>query len=130
MLSACYSTMDPERFQALPNSTNAVESYNRFPKAVHPEILKVTLMSAYREDMAKAIAVMAQQRGLATTYEKLSLSARLNRSTQQNSARRKRLQCEDEDEASGPPDTKRKFGGETVKQSQTDLMYSSSFATQ
>lgn len=64
MLLACYSSMQSEVFYSLPNSTNAVESYNRFSKSKQPHILKVTMMMEYKEDMSKSLQVMARQKGL------------------------------------------------------------------
>ena len=107
MLSACYCSMQPEVFNSLPNSTNAVESYNCFSKTKQPQILKVAMMMTYKEDMSKSLQVMARRRGLPTTYDDLSQSARAQRSAKQNEARRKRYR--QEDDADGPPDTKKKF---------------------
>lgn len=108
MLCACYSEMGPDQFARLPNSTNAVESHNRFGKATHPLPLKAAMMSTYKEDMAKALEVIAREKGLSTTYEDQSIEARAHRSEQQNNARKKRLiQCSDDSEE--PPDTKKKF---------------------
>ncbi len=109
MLSACYCSMDPDTFKSLPSSTNAVESYNRFSKTKQPQILKVAMLTTYREDMAKTLQVMARQKGLPTTYEKQSLSARVQRSGKQSAARRKRFRHDDD--AEGPPDTRKKFKG-------------------
>ena len=117
MLSPCFSNMKPEKFKSLPSSTNAVESHNRFCKGDHPETLKLAMLSTYKEDMAKTLEVMARQQGLSTTYERLSPTATGHRSKQQSAARRKRRRIIDEDDADGPPDTKKKFQGETPKKS-------------
>lgn len=55
MLCACYSEVGPDQFARLPNSTNAVESHNRFGKATHPLPLKAAMMSTYKEDMGQSI---------------------------------------------------------------------------
>ena len=70
--------------------------------------LKVAMMTTYREDMAKALEIMARRNGLPTSYADISEQGRLKRSEQQNLSRKKRLssQCDDAD---GPPDTKKKF---------------------
>lgn len=107
--------MKPEDFNSLPNSTNAVESHNRFCKGDHPETLKLAMLSTYKEDMAKTLEVIACQQGLSTTYKKLLPTAIGQRSKQQSAARRKRRRIVDEDDTDGPPDTKKKFLGETPK---------------
>lgn len=35
MLSPCFSEMESDLFERIPNSTNAVESHNRFGKSTH-----------------------------------------------------------------------------------------------
>ena len=75
------------------------------------------MLSTYKEDMAKTLEVIARQQGLSTTYERLSPTATGQRSKQQSAARRKRRRIVDEDDADGPPDTKKKFLGETPKKS-------------
>ena len=106
MLSPVYCSMDPEQFKGLPNSTNAVESYNRFGRAAHRQPLKVAMMATYREDMAKSLEVMACRKGLTTTYHSHSESARSKRSAQQGLARRKRFRDENDD-PEGPPTTRK-----------------------
>lgn len=70
--------------------------------------------------MVKALEVIARRQGLTTTYEDLSEKARLKRSDQQNSARKKHYFEKDEDDQDGPPDTKRKFqAGALITNSQT-----------
>ena len=117
MLSPCYSDMEPDHFHSLPSSTNAVESYNRFSKGDHPEPLKLAMFRTYKEDMAKTLEVMARQKGVSTTFEGTTASATGQRSKQQSEARRKRRRMVyvDDDDADGPPDTKKKFQGETPK---------------
>jgi hypothetical protein len=83
--------MDLEQFQQLPNSTNAVESYNRFGKGIHRQPLKVAMMSTYREDMMKTLQIIAERRGLSTTYQDCSPNSRMKRSIQQNESRKRRL---------------------------------------
>ena len=111
MLSPCYNTMDPKQFEEFPNSTNAVESYNRFSKSSHREALKQAMMATCKEDMAKTLQIMAVRKGLSVTYEDLSEGARTKRSTQQTLARQKRYNGNDKenDDPDGPPDTKKKF---------------------
>ena len=111
MLSPCYCAMEPETFTSLPTSTNAVESHNRFSKSDHPEILKIALLSAYKEDIAKCLSVLASQQQLQTVYEDLTPSGRLKRAKKQSKARRKRLADSQENDAFGPPDTNSTFEG-------------------
>lgn len=108
MLSPCYNEMDPKLFKELPSSTNAVESYNRFSKSMYRQPLKQAMMATYKEDMAKTLEIIAIRKGLSVTYENLSDSARIKRSNQQNLARQKRYNKENDD-PDGPPDTKKKF---------------------
>lgn len=108
MLSPCFSSMNRDQFDKLPNSTNAVESYNRFGRPTHRQPLKIAMMATYREDMAKSLQIMACRKGLTADYSSPAESARLKRSAQQNQARRKRFRTENDD-PEGPPDTKKKF---------------------
>lgn len=62
--------------------------------------LKVAMMATYREDMAKALEVMARRCGLPTTYDDISESGRLKRSHQQSLSRKKRVARDDPE---GPP---------------------------
>ena len=101
--------MDKERFDSLPSSTNAVESHNRLCKSEHVQILKVAMMATYRKDMSISLELMAQSRGLPTTYDGLTQSARAKRSQQQSASRRKRLRQDPEDDPMGPPDSKKAF---------------------
>ena len=94
-----------------------MESHNRFCKGDHPEALKFAMLSTYKENMANTLEVMARQQGLSMTYERLLPTASGHRSKQQSAARRKRRRIVDEDDADGPPDTKKKFQGETPKKS-------------
>lgn len=103
--------MDPEYFTSLPNSTNAVESHNRFGKSQHPLPLKEAMMLTYKEDMVKTLEVMARRRGMQVCYESQDIEARAHRSEQQNKARNKRLAAEFRDDPEGPPDTHKKFKG-------------------
>ena len=63
-------------------------------------------MATYREDMAKALEVMARRQGLSTSYDDISESGRAKRSDHQNISRKKRVASDDPE---GPPDTKMKF---------------------
>ena len=97
--------MEPKRFNELPNSTNAVESHNRFGKSTHRLPLKVAMMATYREDLAKCLEIMAAKRGISTTYEDTTPTGRHKHTQQQNSSRRKRLHnSDDDDDPMGPPD--------------------------
>ena len=49
------------------------------------------MMNTYREDMAKALEVLARRQGLFTSYEDISESGREKRSNKQNLARKKEL---------------------------------------
>ena len=57
--------------------------------------------------MAKGIGIMAKRKGLSTSFDSPSESARSKRTDQQNRARRKRLHTDNDPE--GPPDRKRAF---------------------
>ena len=116
MVSPCFSQMSSQQFNELPNSTNAVESYNRFGRSVHRQPLKVAMMASYQEDMAKSFEIMARGRGLLTSYEDQTPTGRNKRSKQQNSARKKRLRYTDDvDNTMGPPDKRANFiSGNTV----------------
>ena len=49
MLSPVYATMDKDRFESLPESTNAVEAYNRLSKTGKvPLPLSIVLISLYK----------------------------------------------------------------------------------
>lgn len=108
-LTPNHSQMDKETFNSLPSSTNAVESHNRLSKSEHAQILKVAMMGTYRKDMSTSLELMAQSRGLPTTYDDLTESARVKRSRQQSASRRKRLRQDPEDNPEGPPDSKKAF---------------------
>lgn len=102
--------MTSELFQQLPNSTNAVESYNRFGRPTHRQPLKLAMLTTYKEDMAKSLQIIACRNGLSTDYESQSEASRSKRSAKQSMARRKRLRLDDKiDDAEGPPDTKKSF---------------------
>ena len=108
-LHVCYCEMDPQQFKELPNSTNAVESHNRFGRPANPLPLKAAMLETYREDMTKSLQIIANRRGLSTTYENPSEDARCRRSAQQNKARRKRFRSQKNEDPEGPPDTKHTF---------------------
>ena len=69
MLSPHFAAMTDERFQNIPNSTNAVESHNRLSKLSKPEVLCAALLTTYKVDMAAALEHMARLEGLPTSYE-------------------------------------------------------------
>ena len=120
--------MEPDQFHALPSTTNAVESHNRFSKGDHPEPLKLAMQMTYKEDMAKTMEVMARRQGLSTTYDDTSASATGKRSQKQSTARRKRRRHDenDGDDTDGPPDTKRKFQGTPKKPKEKSTKHRSS----
>ena len=69
MLSPLYATME-DRFEFLPDSTNAVEAYNRLSKTGKvPYPLSVALMSLYKKDMVAVLQYLAVREGMLTTYE-------------------------------------------------------------
>ena len=68
MLTACHANMPKERFNALPSSTNAVESHNRLSKKQHPEILKVAMLTTYKVDMASTLEHIARLEGVSSSY--------------------------------------------------------------
>ena len=55
MLSPAFADMDASTFKKLPNSTNAVESYNWLGIGATPDVLSVALMTTYKLDMAAAL---------------------------------------------------------------------------
>ena len=95
MLTACHANMPKERFNALPSSTNAVESHNRLSKKQHPEILKVAMLTTYKVDMASTLEHIARLEGVSSSYGITQGS------------KRKRKENFDEDD--GPPDKRRHF---------------------
>ena len=92
--------MSSQKFKELPNSTNAVESYNR---SDHCQPLKVEMMATYREDMAKAFEIMARERGLRTTYEDEKQKVVTRVLTANFSAKRKRVRLQFTDDVDSPP---------------------------
>ena len=71
-------------FHRLPNSTNAVELYNRLCKGPTPDVLSVTMMMTYRLDMAAALQHLAVTSGMSVTYERQTPEARSNRASAQS----------------------------------------------
>lgn len=113
MLSATFSEMSTTTFQKLPNTTNAVESYNRLCKGSSSDSLGIAMMTTYKLDMAAALQYLAALQGMAVTYEQQTPEARSIRSSAQNKARAKR-RFADIDDAQGPPDKKSDFGKSVV----------------
>ena len=109
MLSAAFSEMDSSVFHQLPNSTNAVESYNRLCKGPTPDVLSVAMMTTYKLDMAAALQHLAATKGMSVAYEKQTPEARSIRACAQSRARAKR-RLRDLDDAEGPPDKRKDFG--------------------
>ena len=96
-------------FYQLPDSTNAVESYNRLCKGPTPDVLSVAMMTTYRLDMAAALQHLAVTSGMSVTYERQTPEARSSRASAQSRARAKR-RLRDIDDAEGPPDKRKDFG--------------------
>lgn len=109
MLSAAFSEMESSVFYRLPDSTNAVESYNRLCKGPTPDVLSVAMMTTYRLDMAAALQHLAVTSGMSVTYERQTPEARSSRASAQSRARAKR-RLRDIDDAEGPPDKRKDFG--------------------
>ena len=96
-------------FHWLPNSTNAVESYNRLCKRPTLDVLSVAMMTTYRLDMAAALQHLAVTSGMSVTYERQTPEERSSRASAQGRARAKR-RLRDIDDAEGPPDKRKDFG--------------------
>ena len=109
MLSSAFSKMKSSTFLKLPNSTNAVESYNRLSKRALPDTLGVAMMTTYQLDMAAALQHLAVTKGMSVAYEQQTPEARNSRASAQKRARAKR-RCNEIDDAQGPPDKKCDFG--------------------
>ena len=109
MLSATCADMSEATFQQIPNSTNAVESYNRLCKGSSPDPLEVAMMTTYKLDMAAAMQHLAVLSGMTVTYERQTPEARSVRSSAQSKARNKRRFTKAVDDAQGPPDKIRDF---------------------
>lgn len=107
MLNSTCSAMDGQRFNELPNSTNAVESLNRTSKKSDKCPLQLALMQTYKTDMACALEHIAAAEGLPTTYNDMSTPAREKRANQAKLARRK--QRLEDDSGDGPPDKSSNF---------------------
>ena len=61
--------MEADRFSFLPDTTNAVEAYNRVSKSGKaPEPLAITLMYLYKKDMVAVLEGLADNAGISTTY--------------------------------------------------------------
>ena len=109
MLSPVYATNESDQFSFLPDTTNAVEAYNRVSKSGKaPEPLAVTLMSLYKKDMVAVLEGLADNAGISTTYVDRTPAAREKRNKRSNDARKKR-QTKDKDDAQGPPDRNSDF---------------------
>lgn len=67
MLSSAFADMKTSTFQKLPNSINAVESYNRLCKGATPDILNVAMMTTYKLDMAAALQHLAITNGMSVS---------------------------------------------------------------
>ena len=104
MLSSCYASMDKEIFLSVPDSTNAVESHNRFGKSNYRVPIKIAMMTTYKEDMAKTLEIIASNRNVPTSYYKSA-----SKSKSKSLKRRKTRNNDDSDDAEGPPDKKSNF---------------------
>ena len=61
MLSPVYATMDKDCFESLPESTNAVEAYNRLSKTgKFPRPLSIVLISLCKKDMVAILQYLAE----------------------------------------------------------------------
>lgn len=119
MLCPVYATMGQDRFTFLPDSTNAVESYNRTTKdRKGPEILQVFLMSLYKKDMVAVLEDLAESIGISTTYVSQTPAARDKRNKKANAARRKKNAVDND--AQGPPDRNSDFKRLSRKRKATD----------
>ena len=119
MLCPVYATMGQDRFTFLPDSTNAVESYNRTTKdGKGPEILQVFLMSLYKKDMVAVLEDLAESIGISTTYISQTPAARDKRNKKANAARRRKNAVDND--AQGPPDRNSDFKRLSRKRKATD----------
>ena len=109
MLSVAFSEMESSVFYRLPDSTNAVESYNRLCKGPTPDVLSVAMMTTYRLDMVAVLQHLAVTSGMSVTYERQTPEARSSRASAQSRALAKR-RLRDIDDAEGPPDKRKDFG--------------------
>ena len=76
-------------FHRLPNSTNAVESYNRLCKGPNSGVLSVAMMMIYKLDMAATLRHLAVTSGMSVTYERQTPEARSSRASEQSRAHAK-----------------------------------------
>ena len=117
MLCPVYATMGQDRFAFLPDSTNAVESYNRTTKdGKGPEILQVFLMSLYKKDMVAVLEGLAESIGISTTY--ISQTQQPETRETSNAARRRKNAVDND--AQGPPDRNSDFKRLSRKRKATD----------
>lgn len=96
-----------DAFATVPDSTNAVESNNRYSKGSKPDILKVALMSTYKVDMVAALEHLAASQGIQTAYEDLNLEARAKRSEAANKRWERKRARNFLEEDDGPADKKK-----------------------
>ena len=69
-----HATMDKDCFESLPESTNAVEAYNRLLKTGKvPRPLSVVLISQYKKNVVAILQYLAESQGMATTYDDRTL---------------------------------------------------------
>ena len=108
MLSPVACSMSPSTFLSLPSSTNAVESLHRMAKGKSPDILKVALMSVYKNDMASALEHLAATQSIPTSFEHLTPSVRVQKAKTAQKARAKRIR-DSNDDGDGPPDKRSDF---------------------
>lgn len=83
-MSPAFADMDASIFKKLPNSTNAVESYNWLCIGATPDVLSVALMTTYKLDMAAALQYLPVTKGMSVTPK-----ARRIRAIAQSNARAK-----------------------------------------
>ena len=107
MLSPVACSMSPSTFLSLPSSTNAVESLHRMAKGKSPDILKVALMSVYKNDMASALEHLAAIQSIPISFEHLTPSVRAQKAKTAQKARAKRMR--ENDDGDGLPDKRSDF---------------------
>ena len=112
MLSSAACAMNPSTFSSLPSTTNAVESLHRVAKGKYPDVLKVALMSVYKNDMASALEHLAACKNIPTSFERLTPTVRAQKAKTAQKARVKRMR--DNDDNDGPPDKHSDFRKYTV----------------
>ena len=76
MLLPAACSMSPSTFFSLSLSTNVVESLHCMAKGKTPDILNVTLISVYHNDMASALEHLAASKSIPISLERLTPTVR------------------------------------------------------